>query len=413
MTESLLGGYRALDLTDEKGVFCGKVLADMGVDTIKVEKPGGDSMRRIPPFYHDIPDPEKSLFWFSYNSNKRSITLNLETGQGQELFKKLVKTADFVIESFPPGYLAKLGLDYENLAKINPRVILTSITPFGQSGPYSTLKASDLVAQAMGVLLWQTGDKDRAPVRTTLPQAYMHAGSDAIEATMIANYYRGLTGEGQQVDVSIMESVLWVAGRALPFWDCSKVEIKRSGSYWDRVGRRFPAIWECKDGYVGYLIQASVAGDKTNQSITEWMDSEHIAPNFMKERNWKNWDWNKITQADLDAMIEAVGRFFKVHSAQELEEGAVKRGIMLNKVGDSADTFHSEQLKARNFWVDIRHDELKDSIAYPGPFARFSLTPIEINRRAPLIGEHNNEIYVKELGLSKSEVSALKADGII
>jgi crotonobetainyl-CoA:carnitine CoA-transferase CaiB-like acyl-CoA transferase len=413
MTESLLGGYRALDLTDEKGVFCGKVLADMGVDTVKVEKPGGDPMRRIPPFYHDIPDPEKSLFWFAYNTNKRSLTLNLETSRGQELFKKLVKSADFVIESFPPGYLAKLGLDYENLAKINPRLIMTSITPFGQSGPYSKLKASDLVAQAMGVLLWQTGDKDRAPVRTTLPQAYLHAGSDAIEATMMANYYRGLTGEGQQVDVSIMESVLWVAGRALPFWDCSKIEIKRSGSYWDRVGRRFPAIWECQDGYVGYLIQASVAGDKTNQSITDWMDSEQMAPKFMKERNWKSWDWNQITQSDLDEMIEAVSRFFKAHTAQELEEGAVARGIMLNKVGDSSDTYHSEQLKARNFWVNLQHDELQDTIAYPGPFAKFSLTPIEINRRAPLVGEHNDEIYVEELGLSESQVSALKADGII
>jgi crotonobetainyl-CoA:carnitine CoA-transferase CaiB-like acyl-CoA transferase len=413
MADSLLSGYRALDLTDEKGVFCGKVLADMGVDTIKIEKPGGDPMRRIPPFYHDIADPEKSLYWFAYNSNKRGITLNLETARGQELFKKLVKTADFVVESFSPGYLAKLGLDYENLAKINPRMIMTSITPFGQSGPYANLKASDLVTQAMGVLLWQTGDKDREPVRTTLPQAYLHAGADAIESTMMANYYRGQTGEGQQVDVSIMESVLWVAGRALPFWDCSKVEVKRSGSYWDRGGRRFPAIWECKDGYVGYLIQASVAGDKTNQSITAWMDDEGMAPRFMKERNWKTWDWNQITQADLDEMIEAVGRFFKSHTAQELEEGSVNRGIMLNKVGDSADNYNSEQLKAREFWVNLQHDELKDTIAYPGPFAKFSLTPIEINRRAPLIGEHNNEIYIQEMGLSESQVSALKAEGII
>lgn len=413
MAESLLSGYRALDLTDEKGVFCGKILADMGVDTIKVERPGGDPMRLIPPFYHDIPDPEKSLFWFAHNTNKRSITLNLETSQGQQLFKKLVKTADFIIESFPPGYLTQLGLDYEKLAKINPRVILTSITPFGQSGPYANLKASDLVAQAMGVLLWQTGDKDRAPVRTTLPQAYLHAGSDAIEATMMANYYRGLTGEGQQVDVSIMESVLWVAGRALPFWDCSKVEIKRSGSYWDRMGRRFPAIWECKDGYVGYLIQASVAGDRTNQSLTEWMDSEQMAPSFMKERDWKTWDWNKTKQADLDAIVEVVARFFKTHTAQELEDGAIRRGIMLNKVCNSEDTVKSEQLKARDFWVNLQHDELQDTIIYPGPFAKFSLTPIEINRRPPLKGEHNNEMYIQELGLSESEVSALKAEGII
>lgn len=413
MDDCLLSGFRALDLTDDKGVFCGKILADMGVDVIKIEKPGGDPMRQIRPFYHDIPDPEKSLFWFAFNSNKRSITLNLEAAQGQELFKKLVQTTDFVIESFPSGYLARLGLDFASLSRINPRLIMTSITPFGQSGPYSGLKGSDLVTQAMGVLLWQTGDTDRAPVRTTLPQAYLHAGADAIEGTMIAHYYRSQTGEGQQVDVSIMESVLWVGGRALPFWDCAKVELKRTGRYWDRMGRRFPAIWECKDGYVGFLIQGGVAGDRTNQSLTEWMESEQMAPQSMIEQGWQDWDWGQTTQSELDCLIEAIGGFFNSHTAQELEDGAVKRGIMLNKVCNVADTLASEQLKARDFWVSLKHDELKDSLVYPGAFAKFSLTPIQINRRAPLIGEHNNDIYVREMGLSESQVSGLKASGII
>jgi crotonobetainyl-CoA:carnitine CoA-transferase CaiB-like acyl-CoA transferase len=413
MADCLLNGFRALDLTDDKGVFCGKVLADMGVDTIKVEKPGGDPMRLFPPFYHDIPDPEKSLFWFAFNSNKRSITLNLETARGKELFKQLVQTADFVIESFPPGYLAGLGLDYASLARINPRLIMTSITPFGQNGPYANLKGSDLVTQAMGVLLWQTGDTDRAPVRTTLPQAYMHAGADAIEGTMIAHYYRGQTGEGQQVDVSIMESVLWVGGRALPYWDCAKVELKRSGRYWDRMGRRFPAIWECKDGYVGFLIQGSVAGDKTNQSLTQWMESEQMAPQYMKERDWQSWDWDKITQSDLDCLVESIGCFFKKHTTLELETGASQRGIMLNKVCNVADTLTSEQLQAREFWVKLEHAEIRDVLVYPGAFAKFSLTPIQMNRRAPLIGEHNTDIYIKEMGLSESLISTLKANGII
>ncbi|MBN1188136.1 MAG: CoA transferase [Dehalococcoidales bacterium] len=413
MLDSLLSGYRALDLTDDKGVFCGKILADMGVDTIKVEKPGGDPMRLFSPFYHDIPDPEKSLFWFAFNSNKRSVTLNLEDPRGQEIFKKLAQTADFVIESFPPGYLAGLGLDYTSLARTNPRLIMTSITPFGQSGPYASLKGSDLVTQALGVLLWQTGDTDRAPVRTTLPQAYMHAGADAAEGTMMAHYYRGQTGEGQQVDVSIMESVLWVGGRALPYWDCAKVELKRSGRYWDRMGRRFPAIWECKDGYVGFLIQGSVAGDKTNESLTEWMDIEAMAPRYMKERDWQKWDWDKITQSDLDCLVESIGYFFKTHTTRELEEGAAQRGIMLNKVCNVADTLASEQLQARDFWVNLEHAELRDNLVYTGAFAKFSLTPLRIHRRAPLIGEHNEEIYVKEFGLSLSQVSDLKTGGII
>jgi crotonobetainyl-CoA:carnitine CoA-transferase CaiB-like acyl-CoA transferase len=128
---TLLAPYRALDLTDEKGLLCGKTLADMGADVIKVERPGGDPARRIGPFYHDEPDPEKSLYWFACNTNKRGITLNIETTDGQEIFKRLVKTADFVIESFDPGYMSSLGLGYPDLEKINPKIIMVSITPFG------------------------------------------------------------------------------------------------------------------------------------------------------------------------------------------------------------------------------------------------------------------------------------------
>ena len=130
-----------------------------------------------------------------------------------------------------------------------------------------------------------------------------------------------------------------------------------------------------------------------------------MAPRFMKERGWESWDWDNTTQSDLDSLIEAIGLFFKTHTAQELEEGAVKRGIMLNKVCNAADTLASEQLQARDFWVNIEHDELKDTLVYPGAFAKFSLTPIQFNRRAPLIGEHNHDIYVKELGLAESQVS--------
>ena len=149
---ALLAPYRALDITDEKGLMCGKILADMGADVIKVEKPGGDLARRIGPFYHDDPNPEKSLYWFAYNTNKRGITLDIETSDGQDIFKQLVKTADFVIESFDPGYMSSLGLGYADLEKINPRIIMVSITPFGQSGPYveQGYKVNDMIVWALG-----------------------------------------------------------------------------------------------------------------------------------------------------------------------------------------------------------------------------------------------------------------------
>ena len=145
----MLKGCRALDLTDEKGFLCGKILADLGTDVIKIEKPGGDKSREIGPFWHDVSDPEKSLCWLAYNSNKRGITLNMTVDDGQKLFKSLVKNSDFVLESFHPGYLDSLDLGFPTLRKINPGIILVSITPFGQSGPYKDYAASDLIAMAI------------------------------------------------------------------------------------------------------------------------------------------------------------------------------------------------------------------------------------------------------------------------
>ncbi|MFC1532633.1 CaiB/BaiF CoA transferase family protein [Thermodesulfobacteriota bacterium] len=356
MADSLLSGFRALDLTDEKGFLCCKILSDMGVDTIKIEKPGGDPARNIPPFYHDTPDPEKSLNWFAYNNNKRSITIDLETSKGRDLFMNMVEKVDFVIESFPPGYMASLGLDYSNLTRINPRIIMTSITPFGRSGPYSGYKASDIGIQAMGVLLSQQGDPDRAPVRTSIPQAYMHAGAEAAEGTMIALYNRGLTGEGQHVDVSAMESILWVAERAVPYWDASRTEFKRSGRVMQRELYPIPSIWECKDGYVSFSIQASFRGASSNESLTKWLDSANMAPEFMNKADWERWDWALITQAELDSLVNTMTLLFKGSSADKLMEEGEKRGLRIEKVCDSSDTVNNVQLKARDFWVKIEHE---------------------------------------------------------
>ena len=139
MTEhdGLLTGFRVLDLTDEKGDFCGKVLGDFGADVIKIEPPGGSTARNIGPFFKDSPHPERSLFWLAYNTSKRGVTLDMEQAAGREIFQRLAKTAHFVVESYPPGYLERLGLAYPELELIKPDIILTSITPFGQSGPYS------------------------------------------------------------------------------------------------------------------------------------------------------------------------------------------------------------------------------------------------------------------------------------
>jgi len=259
--DALLSGYRVLDLCNEKGALCGKILGDMGADVIRIESPGGDSSRNLGPFYGDTPHGEKSLFWFAFNNNKRGITLNIETVEGKEIFLKLVKTADVVLESFDPGYLEKIELGYEDLKAINPGIILTSVTAFGQTGPYKDYKGPDIVVWAMGGLMNLCGDPDRPPLQVSLPQSYIAASTYAAEGTMVALYERGRSGLGQHVDVSAQATITWLISELIPFWTFQGQEIERAGGAMTRTGGlKVPTIIPCKDGYVGYLIQAGQPG---------------------------------------------------------------------------------------------------------------------------------------------------------
>src|SRR6202008_191654 len=190
----LLSPFRVLDLTDELGFLCGKVLGDLGADVIKIEPRGGDPARRLGPFYKNQPDPEKSLYWFGFNNNKRGVTLDLEKSEGQKLLARLAADADFVIESFTPGYLDKLKSGYAALAKTNPKLVWVSITPFGQSGPYSKFHASDIEIMALSGSMSLTGAPDRPPLRVPFPQSYSWTGSYAAVGALTAHYHRELTG---------------------------------------------------------------------------------------------------------------------------------------------------------------------------------------------------------------------------
>lgn len=413
-SRGILAPYRTLDLTDEKGMLCGKILADLGADVIKIEKPGGDPARNIGPFYHDIPDPERSLFWFAYNTNKRGITLNIETVDGQEIFKRLVKTADIVIESFEPGHMDGLGLPYSKLNKINPELIMTSITAFGQTGPYSGFKYSDIIAWAMGSIMSQCGDPDRPPVQCSFPQAFMNAACDGAEGTMVALYHRELTGEGQHVDVSAQEACIWSTAENVLEWDGAKLSAKRPGHLLLRPsGIHSPVLWKCKDGYVAMFLIGMLPGARTNRRLTEWMDSKGMAPEYIKNKDWENWDFDSLTQEELDSVVNPIAKFFKTMTKYEIQQGAIERAIQVQAVYSSKEAMLNPQLIARDFWVNIEHDELNDTITYPGAPFKFTETPMTTWRRAPLIGEHNDEIYINELGFSKEELVTLKQGGII
>ncbi len=413
--KGILGSYRVLDLTDAKGFLCGKILADLGADVIKIEKPGGDSSRNLGPFYHEIQDPEKNLYWFAYNLNKRGITLNIESEKGRKIFIRLAQTADFIIEAFSPGYLDKLGLGYSKLSQVNPRIILTSITPYGQTGPYKNYEASDIDVMAMGGLMYITGNPEHPPLRISLPQSFLLASAHGASASMVAHYYRETSGEGQHVDVSAQECVLWEISNAIPLWELNDNILKRAGSYMSGrwAGTKQRLLWKCKNGYVLFYILGGAFGVKTNRAVVKWMEEENIAPEHLKDFNWEAFDMATQTQQTQDEIETHIGKLFSLFTKEELYDEALKRGIMLCPVNTSRDILENTQLKDRNFWVDVEHPELSTHIKYPGAFARLSETPLNIERRAPLIGEHNLEIYNDELGFSKTQLKELQCDGII
>jgi len=416
MHEGILAQYRVLDLTNEQGFLCGKILGDLGADVIKIEPPGGDPARNLGPFYQNEPHPEKSLYWWAYNNNKRGITLNLETSDGRELFKRLVVRADFVVESFPPDYLVGLGLDYPVLRDINPRIILTSITPFGQEGPYRNYRGGDLTVLAMSGLMSFLGDADRPPVRPTFPQSYLWGGAHAAFATLLAHYSRELTGKGQHVDVSRQAATLCALSYAPLFWDLGQEGPRRAGKY--ITGRNIhgavhPGIYPCKDGHVTFVIYGGATGAKTNKSLVAWMDEMGLAPDYLKEKDWDHFSIAEATQEELDQFSEAVARFVRNLTKEEFFRGAVARGLMGYPVSTAKDIAADPQLQSRAFWVEVEHPELAAKITYPGAFAKLSDTPLTIRRRAPLIGEHNREIYQGELGFTDEEMVRLKQARVI
>lgn len=412
--ECMLSDYRVLDVADDKGVYCAKVLADLGADVIKIEPLGGDPSRSIGPFYKDIPDPEKSLYWWAYNTSKRGITLSIETADGRDIFQQLVKTADVVVESFPPGYMDSLGLGYSALSEINPGVIMTSITPFGQTGPYKDWKAPDLVGCALGGQAFVTGDDDRPPCRIGFPQAYLHAGNHAATGTLAALYYREFSGEGQHVDVSMQEAVVWTLMNVIQFWDLMRFNMFRGGATRMMGTPRCRVAFPCKDGHVAFLIGGGQLASISMPPIVKWMAEEGMLGAFEDKKDWEPKDWSEkvdawaLTQEQVDAWENSLIDFFANKTKAELYEQALKRRIILYPCSTTKDMVENIQLKEREFYVDVEHPELGETITYIGSPYKMTETTWRISRRAPLIGEHNREIYEGELGFSEQEMRLLK-----
>ncbi|MBI2859143.1 MAG: CoA transferase [Chloroflexi bacterium] len=406
-----MGPYRVLDLTDESGVFCTKILGALGADVIKVEPPEGHHTRRIGPFHHDDPDPEKSLHWLNYNLNKRSITLNIESATGRDIFRRLVRSADFVAECFPPGHMEKLGLGYTDLAALNPRLIHTSVTPWGATGPYSGFQGSDLVCTAMSGFMSMVGDPDRPPVTLSTPFAYIETGVHAAAATMVAHWYRKKTGKGQHIDVSVHESIM---AQSIPYcmlWRGRKVLPTRG-----TAGATIPGlpsnrgIFKCKDGYV--LCSTSYA--RSRKGLREWLAGEGMAEDLFDE-SWNSFflEGAPVTFETKDRIEGIFARFATRHTMEELMRQGQERGIHIAKEPGIRDVMNDPHLDERKYFVEIEHPELKDNIVFAGSPFKSNEMAWSYRWRAPHIGEHNVEVYSEEMKMSREDLVVLRQGGII
>ncbi len=412
----MLSPYRILDLCSEHGHLCGKLLGDLGARVVPVEQPGGAPARFEGPYLNGQADPEQSLSWLALNTSKKGVTLELTKAEGQELFLKLVAKCDAVVESYPHGYLDNLGLGYEELRKVKPDLVMTSITPFGDRGPYSRYQAGDLVVWALSGLAYICGDPDRRPVRISLAQTFLHVGADAAAGTVMALYHRGKTGKGQRVKVSAIKAMERVAYTAHTLYDARSKTLKRSGSNLriPPMGTVTPLIWPCADGHVAFYLFGGNMGAVSNPALTAWMGEQGLATETMKNMDWPKFDIGRTPQEEIDEQIVGpIGRFFKGMSQKELWEQGVKRRVMVYPVNDVRGVLSHPQLAERDFWVELEHPVLGASFTYPGAFLKTAPGLCQVRGPAPSMGQDNEEIYSEWTGLSDAEIAALAQQGII
>jgi crotonobetainyl-CoA:carnitine CoA-transferase CaiB-like acyl-CoA transferase len=414
----MLSPYRVLDLTNERGLSCGQILGDLGADVIQVEPPGGSPARRLGPFYQDQPGADRSLFWWAYNRNKRGITIDLEREEGRAILRALVRTADFLVESEAPGALAARGLGFAALAAVNPKLIYVSITPFGQSGPKMSYAAADLVILAASGPLLLTGDEDRPPVRLgAVAQGYLHASADAAVGALVAHHERVRSGLGQHVDVSAQQSVAMATQSYILSHALDSPELERiSGGI--KIGPlRLPLVWRAKDGWVSLTFLFGSALGPFSTKLMEYVCEQGFCDEATRDKDWIGYLEPLMSGAEPIEEWERVKRVLEAFTASrtkaELLALAIERGFLITPVSTVRDVVESPQLRARDYFQPLEHPELGRSFVYPGPFARFSDSPIRYRRRPPTVGEHNQAIYGGELGLSDSRIAELARAGVI
>ena len=394
---SALSDLRVIDCSgDVAGAYCAKLLADFGAGVIKVEPPGaGDQVRSLGPFPDGTPDTDSGGIFIYLNTNKRGITLNLETAAGRDLFLELVSSADVVVESFAPGTLDRLGLSFEELERVRPGVILTSITPFGQTGPWRDYQATDIVESAVSGLSYVNGLPEREPLKAPGLQSYYHGGTCGFMGTMTAVCYRDVSGVGQHVDVSLMEASASVFGVQI-------LAAQHSGQSQGRRRAGNPAgLLPCKDGYVALNIR--------NELTWRHMWLFFGEPEMADDPRFSSVVERRKHGEELEALLAPT---LARYTMEELLHGLGPLRILVGMNLEMDRLLSDPHLQDRGAFVEQQHP-VAGTVVIPGAPFRMSETPWSLRAAAPLLGQHNEEVYTQMLGYSAQDLASWQAEGVV
>ena len=399
MTAQILEGISVLDLSDGiSGSYCARMLAGFGAEVIKLEKPGsGDSTRAMGPFPNDRPHPERSGAFLYHNAGKKSVTLNIGSAAGRDLLLQLVAGADVLVENHQPRVLPELGLGYPALSAANPRLVMTSITGFGQTGPYRDYKMASLTGYAVGGHQYITGEADREPLQGAGPQPEYVGGIHGFYGTVAALYSREGTGQGHHVDVSIMECL---AG----FHQFNITRHTYAGEIKRRSGNRYeglPAItiYPCKDGHVA--LSASTPMQK--ELLADLVEMPELAEDFAAIVGLPD-------EEALDTIDQRLIPWFRERTKEELFHTCNQWRIPCAPVTHPGELLNDPHLRERRFWAEIDHP-VAGRLPYPGSPFHLTKTPWQL-ARAPLLGEHNRDVYGR-LGCDDKDLARLRQEGAI
>jgi len=417
-TDGVLQDVRVLEVGHELGAWCGKLLSDMGASVTKVEPPAGDQTRSYPPFYQDKPDVNRSLYFWHYNTSKKSVTLDLTTEAGRGIFLRLVTAADVIIDSFPAEHLDGLGVGYERLSQANPKLVMVSITPFGQHGPYKHYASTDLTALAFGGPVWSCGYDDHSisPVRGGGNQGYHTVCHFAAMGVMIALLHRQNTGVGQYIDANMHAAQNVTTEGSSANWLVARNTVQRQTGRHAAVRQTAMSQVQCRDGrYINVGFPART--EEQWLHLLAWLEEEGVIGDLSEYLSPPN--RQAMVRGDPTAMEQqrkvssAISALAQRTDAYDMFIKAQNLGFQWGIIYSPEEVIDDPHLRARGFAVEVEHPELGESFTYPGAPYKLPASPWAISSRAPLLGEHNDAVYVQELGLTSDELAALKTAGVV